>query len=197
MSIDKNQVKKVAKLSRISLDDKKLESLSKDLVSILNFVEELNKLDTKKTDPLTTVIDKTLEPRKDQILDGKIKEIKDNLDQAEKVKNEARQTLSKIKIRQNEIEKEIDSINNEAKNKIILAEKNQKNKLTDQLEKHMALASIKIEQMARDANQEFQQKIIDTSIDAAVLTLENKLDETEKINLIDHSINEFSKVLKN
>jgi len=74
MSIDKNQVKKVAKLSRISLDDKKLESLSKDLVSILNFVEELNKLDTKKTDPLTSVIDKTLEPRKDQILDGKIKD---------------------------------------------------------------------------------------------------------------------------
>ena len=74
MSIDKNQVKKVAKLSRISLDDKKLESLSKDLVSILNFVEELNKLDTKKTDPLTSVIDKTLETRKDEIIDGKIKD---------------------------------------------------------------------------------------------------------------------------
>tara|TARA_B000000532_G_scaffold7244_1_gene5454 strand:- start:221 stop:508 length:288 start_codon:yes stop_codon:yes gene_type:complete len=74
MSIDKNQVKKVAKLSRISLDDKKLESLSKDLVSILNFVEELNKLDTKKTDPLTSVIDKTLVTRKDEIIDGKIKD---------------------------------------------------------------------------------------------------------------------------
>ena len=74
MSIDKNQVKKVAKLSRISLDDKKLESLSKDLVSILNFVEELNKLDTKKTYPLTSVIDKTLETRKDEITDGKIKD---------------------------------------------------------------------------------------------------------------------------
>ena len=74
MSIDKNQVKKVAKLSRISLDDKKLESLSKDLVAILNFVEELNKLDTKKTDPLTSVIDKTLETRKDEIIDGKIKD---------------------------------------------------------------------------------------------------------------------------
>ena len=74
MSIDKNQVKKVAKLSRISLDDKKLESLSKDLVSILNFVEELNKLDTNKTDPLTSVIDKTLETRKDEIIDGKIKD---------------------------------------------------------------------------------------------------------------------------
>ena len=74
MSIDKNQVKKVAKLSRISLDNKKLESLSKDLVSILNFVEELNKLDTKKTDPLTSVIDKTLVTRKDEIIDGKIKD---------------------------------------------------------------------------------------------------------------------------
>ena len=73
MSIDKNQVKKVAKLSRISLDDTKLESLSKDLATILNFVEQLNELDTKKTKPLTSVVDKTLEPRVDKINDGKIK----------------------------------------------------------------------------------------------------------------------------
>ena len=73
MSIDKNQVKKVAKLSRISLEDSKLESLSKDLASILNFVEQLNKLDTKKIEPLSSIVDKTLEPRVDQINDGKIK----------------------------------------------------------------------------------------------------------------------------
>ena len=65
MSIDKNQVKKVAKLSRISLDDSKLESLSKDLVSILNFVDQLNKLDTSKVIPLSSVLDKTLVPRND------------------------------------------------------------------------------------------------------------------------------------
>ena len=73
MSIDKNQVKKVAKLSRISLDDSKLESLSKDLDSILHFVEQLNKLDTKKTEPLTSIVNKSLEARKDIINDGKIK----------------------------------------------------------------------------------------------------------------------------
>ena len=73
MSIDKNQVKKVAKLSRISLEDSKLESLSKDLASILNFVEQLNKLDTKKTEPLTSIVNKSLEARKDIINDGKIK----------------------------------------------------------------------------------------------------------------------------
>jgi len=74
MSIDKNQVKKVAKLSRISLDDNKLESLSKDLASILNFVEQLNELDTKKIEPLSSIVDKTLEPRSDKINDGKIKD---------------------------------------------------------------------------------------------------------------------------
>ncbi len=74
MSINKNQVKKVAKLSRISLDESKLESLSKDLVSILNFVDQLNKLDTKKTEPLTSILDKSLEPRNDKITDGKIKD---------------------------------------------------------------------------------------------------------------------------
>ena len=64
MSIDKNQVKKVAKLSRISLDDSKLVSLSKDLATILKFVEQLNKIDTKKTEPLSSIVNKTLEPRK-------------------------------------------------------------------------------------------------------------------------------------
>mgnify|MGYP001204348199 FL=1 len=73
MSIDKNQVKKVAKLSRISLDDTKLESLSADLASILSFVEQLNKLDTNKIEPLSSITDKTLEPRIDKINDGKIK----------------------------------------------------------------------------------------------------------------------------
>ncbi len=73
MSIDKNQVKKVAKLSRISIEEDKLESLSKDLSSILNFVEQLNNIDTKKIKPLSSIVDKTLEPRIDKVKEGKIK----------------------------------------------------------------------------------------------------------------------------
>ena len=60
MSIDKNQVKKVAKLSRISLDDKNLESLSNDLASILKFVEQLNKLDTNNVKPLNSIVNLSL-----------------------------------------------------------------------------------------------------------------------------------------
>jgi aspartyl-tRNA(Asn)/glutamyl-tRNA(Gln) amidotransferase subunit C len=73
MPIDKNQVKKVAKLSRISLEDNKIDSLSKDLDSILTFVEKLNELDTKEIKILKSIADKTLEARNDFVDDGKIK----------------------------------------------------------------------------------------------------------------------------
>ena len=73
MPIDKSQVKKVAKLSRISLDDNKINSLSKDLDSILTFVEKLNELDTKEIKTLKSISDKTLEARNDIVDDGKIK----------------------------------------------------------------------------------------------------------------------------
>ena len=73
MPIDKSQVKKVAKLSRISLDDDKINSLSKDLDSILTFVEKLNELDTKEIKTLKSIADKTLEARNDIVDDGKIK----------------------------------------------------------------------------------------------------------------------------
>ena len=73
MPIDKSQVKKVAKLSRISLDDDKINSLSKDLDSILTFVEKLNELDTKEIKTLKSIAEKTLEARNDIVDDGKIK----------------------------------------------------------------------------------------------------------------------------
>ena len=49
MSIDKDTVKHIAKLARISLDEKKINSLSKDLSSIMKFIEKLNELNTDKT----------------------------------------------------------------------------------------------------------------------------------------------------
>ena len=85
MPIDKNQVKKVAKLSRISLDESKLNSLSKDLASILKFVEQLNELNTKETKPLSSITNKILKPRTDTVNDGKIKKeiLKNSPDQNE------------------------------------------------------------------------------------------------------------------
>ena len=74
MSIDKNTVKHISKLARISLEDKKIESLSKDLTSIMKFIEKLNKLNTDKTVPLTSIIDASLKSRKDEVKDEKIRD---------------------------------------------------------------------------------------------------------------------------
>ena len=74
MSIDKDTVKHIAKLARISLDEKKINSLSKDLSSIMKFIEKLNELNTEKTVPLTSIIDASLRSRKDEVIDGKIRD---------------------------------------------------------------------------------------------------------------------------
>ena len=74
MSIDKDTVIHISKLARISLDEKKVDNLSKDLTSIIKFIEKLNNLNTDKTTPLTSIINASLKPRKDEVKDGKIRD---------------------------------------------------------------------------------------------------------------------------
>ena len=74
MSIDKDTVKHISKLARISLDENKVDSLSKDLTSIMKFIENLNKLNTDKTAPLTSIINASLKSRTDEVKDGKIRD---------------------------------------------------------------------------------------------------------------------------
>ena len=76
MSIDKNTVKHISKLARISLNDKKIDSLSKDLTSIMKFIEKLNTLNTDKTIPLTSIINASLKSRKDEV---KVEKIRDQI----------------------------------------------------------------------------------------------------------------------
>ena len=74
MSIDKDTVKHISKLARISLDEKKVNRLSKDLSSIMKFIEKLNELNTDKTAPLTSIISASLKSRDDEVKDGKIRD---------------------------------------------------------------------------------------------------------------------------
>ena len=130
-------------------------------------------------------------------LGDKIQEIKDSIDQAEKIKNDAQLTLSEVKKRQNEVRGEIDLIEKEAKEKITMIEKNAHSKLIDQINKRNTLASVKIDQMTRDANTEIQKHITQIAISATVNILEKKLNDKEKQNLISQSVNELESVLKN
>ena len=73
MSIDKDKIKHTSKLARISLDEKKVESLSKDLSNIFSFIEKLNKINTENVKPLTSILDHTLRTREDKVNDGGIR----------------------------------------------------------------------------------------------------------------------------
>ena len=67
MTIDLKTIKHISKLSRISVDDKKVDKLAGDLNSIFDFIEKLNELNTDKVEPLTSVAETTLKLRTDEV----------------------------------------------------------------------------------------------------------------------------------
>lgn len=69
MEFDKNSLLKLGKLSKIKIDDDKLSSLSKDLGSILNFIDRLQSLDTEEVDPTSNSLDQSLVMRDDIAVD--------------------------------------------------------------------------------------------------------------------------------
>ena len=69
MEFDKNSLLKLGKLSKIKIDDEKLSSLSKDLGSILNFIDRLQSLDTEEVDPTSNSLDQSLVMRDDIAID--------------------------------------------------------------------------------------------------------------------------------
>ena len=70
MKIDKNTINKIARLSRIKLDDKESEDYIKDLNSILDWVEQLNEVNTENVEPLSNISSSTLPKREDESQDA-------------------------------------------------------------------------------------------------------------------------------
>ena len=70
MSLDKDTVKNIAYLARIRVADEKLEPLAGELSSILDWIEQLQELDTDGVEPMASVSDVTLPQRKDAVTDG-------------------------------------------------------------------------------------------------------------------------------
>tara|TARA_B110000014_G_C19789999_1_gene410516 strand:+ start:351 stop:638 length:288 start_codon:yes stop_codon:yes gene_type:complete len=65
MKIDKNTTIKIAKLSRIKLENSEIDELSSQLSSIVDWVEQLNEVNTDNVDPLSNVSMSELPMRKD------------------------------------------------------------------------------------------------------------------------------------
>jgi aspartyl-tRNA(Asn)/glutamyl-tRNA(Gln) amidotransferase subunit C len=70
MSVDKQTVKRIARLARIRVTDEQLESYQGELNAILGFVEQLNEVDVEGVEPMTSVTPMALRMRDDEITDG-------------------------------------------------------------------------------------------------------------------------------
>jgi len=69
MKIDKETIKKIAHLARLEFDEKGVEKMSKDMTQILDWVEQLEEVDTTDVEPLTTMSEEVNVFRKDEVVD--------------------------------------------------------------------------------------------------------------------------------
>ena len=70
MAIDAATVRKIARLARIAEPEDLLEPLAKELSSILDWIEQLNEVDTDGVEPMTSAVKMPLPMREDVVTDG-------------------------------------------------------------------------------------------------------------------------------
>ncbi|MEM1104932.1 MAG: Asp-tRNA(Asn)/Glu-tRNA(Gln) amidotransferase subunit GatC [Pseudomonadota bacterium] len=70
MAVTKDDVVKVARLSRIAVPEARLEPLADELNGILAWIEQLNDVDIEGVEAMTSVVDTDLPQRTDAVTDG-------------------------------------------------------------------------------------------------------------------------------
>ena len=74
MTISAEDVKKVAFLSRLKIEEDKVAATEEEFNKILNWIDELNEVDTDGVEPLASVNEHFITMRKDEVTDGNIQE---------------------------------------------------------------------------------------------------------------------------
>ncbi|MEH6696438.1 MAG: Asp-tRNA(Asn)/Glu-tRNA(Gln) amidotransferase subunit GatC [Hyphomonas sp.] len=72
MSVTKEDVRKVARLSRIAVPEERLEEMAGELNGILGWIDQLNEVDVEGVEPMTSVVAPKLPMREDVVTDGDI-----------------------------------------------------------------------------------------------------------------------------
>jgi aspartyl-tRNA(Asn)/glutamyl-tRNA(Gln) amidotransferase subunit C len=70
MSLDEKTVARIARLARIAVPEQELAPLAGELSHILEWIEQLNEVDTGGVAPMTSVVAMKLAWREDRVTDG-------------------------------------------------------------------------------------------------------------------------------
>lgn len=69
-AVSAEDVKKIARLSRLHVEADRLQPLADDLNGILSWIEQLNEVDVEGVEPMTSAVDMSAPLRADAITDG-------------------------------------------------------------------------------------------------------------------------------
>jgi len=72
MHVDLATVRRIARLARIKVTEDEAKGLEKELSGILNWVEQLDEVDTSGVEPMTRVVAQDMKMRADIVTDGEI-----------------------------------------------------------------------------------------------------------------------------
>ncbi len=72
MQVDEATVRRIARLARIKVTDAEAKSLEKELSGILDWVKQLDEVDTAAVEPMTRVVPIAMKMRTDNVTDGEI-----------------------------------------------------------------------------------------------------------------------------
>lgn len=72
MQVDEATVRRIARLARIRISDAEAKSLVGELSGILDWVTQLDEVDTSAVEPMTRVVGQPLPMRDDVVTDGEI-----------------------------------------------------------------------------------------------------------------------------
>ena len=72
MQVDQATVRRIARLARIEISDAQAQSLEGELSNILDWVEQLNEVDTSGVAPMTQVVPMEMKKRVDDVTDGEM-----------------------------------------------------------------------------------------------------------------------------
>ena len=70
MQVDEKTVRRIARLARIKVTDQEAKGLEKELSGILDWVKQLDEVDTKNVEPMTRVVPIAMKQRADKVTDG-------------------------------------------------------------------------------------------------------------------------------
>jgi aspartyl-tRNA(Asn)/glutamyl-tRNA(Gln) amidotransferase subunit C len=70
MRVDEDTVRRIARLARIEVTYAEAKALEKELSGILEWVKQLDEVDTKGVEPMTRVTPMRLKMRADEVTDG-------------------------------------------------------------------------------------------------------------------------------